>query len=79
MGDDSRFRWRCRRGTRELDLVLMRWLEHHFETASPARRQAFLTLTERPDPDLADWLLAGLPPPQDMDAEERGLIEQMRP
>jgi antitoxin CptB len=58
----SRLKWRCRRGMKELDLLLLRWLERGWPRADAERRRAFEWLLEQPDPDLADWLLGGLRP-----------------
>ena len=55
-------RWRCRRGMRELDLLLSRWLDRGWAAADPSRRAAFLRLLEEPDPQLVDWLLNGKRP-----------------
>jgi antitoxin CptB len=52
----SKLRWRCRRGMRELDVVLVRYLEHSYPDAGAARRLAFQQLLELPDPDLFDLL-----------------------
>ena len=49
----NRLRWRCRRGLRELDVLLERYLARRWPTAPPARRAAFLALLELPDPELA--------------------------
>ena len=52
----GRLRWRARRGTRELDRVLGRWLDLRYATASPQRRADFDALLDESDPDLWDWL-----------------------
>jgi antitoxin CptB len=52
-------RWRCRRGMKELDLLLTGWLETQFERASQAQRGQFEALLELPDPQLARYLLGG--------------------
>jgi antitoxin CptB len=51
--------WRCRRGMKELDLLLSGWLETQFERASEAQRGQFEALLELPDPQLARYLLGG--------------------
>jgi antitoxin CptB len=51
--------WRCRRGMKELDLLLSGWLETQFERASDAQRGQFEALLELPDPQLARYLLGG--------------------
>lgn len=52
----GRLRWRCRRGMKELDLVLVRWLEHRYAEATPELRSAFERLLEAQDPELVSWL-----------------------
>jgi antitoxin CptB len=52
----SKLRWRCRRGMRELDVVLGRYLEQCYRESSPARQSAFADLLELPDPELFDLL-----------------------
>ena len=53
----ARMRWRCRRGMKELDLLLIRWLDRRFDAASEAERGEFEALLELPDPQLAGYLL----------------------
>lgn len=59
MAEESRLRWRCRRGMRELDVVLTAWMDRHFAMASSAEREAFTGLLELDDPELAALLLGG--------------------
>jgi len=55
--------WRCRRGMKELDFLLLRYLrERHLDAASD-ERAAFVEFLELPDPDIARYLLAGDVPP----------------
>ena len=53
----NRMRWRCRRGMRELDVLLERYLAERWPTASAEGRAAFRALLELPDPELASLLL----------------------
>ena len=53
----NRLRWRCRRGMRELDILLERYLAERWPTAAPDRRVAFRALLELPDPELAALFL----------------------
>ena len=48
----ARLKWRCRRGMRELDLIMGGYLDRHYGDASAADRAAFCALLELPDPDL---------------------------
>jgi antitoxin CptB len=53
----ARLRWRCRRGMKELDLVLLRYLEQDYPQASRADRDAFARILELQDPDLFGYLV----------------------
>lgn len=62
-GDDpGRLRWRCRRGMKELDTLLLRWLEHCHACAGPGERAAFAAFLELPDPQLLGYLVRGETP-----------------
>lgn len=51
-----RLRWQCRRGMKELDLLLERWLTCRYDTAGEDRQQAFRRLLDSQDPELVAWL-----------------------
>jgi len=70
----ARIHWRCRRGMKELDVLLVRWIETAWADAGENRRLAFEWLLEQPDPDLADWLIGGSRPP---DADQAALIDDI--
>lgn len=53
--------WQCRRGMRELDLLLGGFLEHGYAALAPDERKAFEHLLEYPDQLLFDYLLGGMP------------------
>jgi antitoxin CptB len=57
MLSDSTLRWRCRRGKKELDLVLARFLERHLAGLDAAQRAAFERLLALEDDDLLDLIL----------------------
>jgi len=54
-----RLEWRCRRGMKELDLLLLRYLRERHAVASSNERAAFVEFLELPDPDIARYLIAG--------------------
>jgi antitoxin CptB len=70
-----RLTWRCRRGMRELDLLLAGWLERQFDRATEAQRGQFEALLELPDPQIAGYLLGGERPQA---AELAALVESIR-
>jgi antitoxin CptB len=45
----GRLRWRCRRGMKELDILLLRYVEEQFCEASSAHQRAFRALLDAPD------------------------------
>ena len=53
----SRLRWQCRRGMRELDDLLLYWLERRYGTASDSDKSAFRELLTVSDPELVGYLL----------------------
>ncbi len=52
----QRLRWQCRRGTRELDLILMGYLENRYRQAPAEEQEAFCRLLNRPDPEIEHLL-----------------------
>ena len=67
--------WRCRRGMKELDLLLAGWLDTQFEHASEEQRGQFQDLLELPDPQLAGYLLGGQRPER---ADLAAMVECIR-
>ena len=57
MSEMSRLRWLCRRGMKELDVVLVRYLENIYESATTSEQEQFRELLQMPDPDLYNLLL----------------------
>ena len=52
----ARLRWRCRRGTREMDLLLLRFLEQEYPYLDTREQSLFGTLLDEADPDLYAWI-----------------------
>ena len=52
-----RLRWRSRRGMRELDQLLGRYLDREWRQSSHAERGAFLRLLETEDDRLWHWFM----------------------
>ena len=55
-------RWRCRRGMKELDVLLERFAQQVLPQATQAECRVFAELLALPDPLLAGYLLGGEPP-----------------
>ncbi len=69
----GKLRWRCRRGMKELDILLTRYLEEVFCSASNLERDAFKELLDAQDPVLYAYCMGAQAPPPRFAA----LIERM--
>ena len=74
-GEPGRLLWRCRRGMKELDVILERFARQGLTRASAAERRAFERLLGLPDPLLAGYLLGEERP---ADPELRLLADRIR-
>jgi antitoxin CptB len=61
--DLGRLRWRCRRGMKELDILLTRYLDNRYGAASAQEQKAFQALLETQDPVLYAYCLGSERPP----------------
>jgi antitoxin CptB len=52
MSEVARLKWKCRRGMKELDLLLVRYLDSHYPSANQEEQGAFRELLEMQDPEL---------------------------
>jgi antitoxin CptB len=70
----GRLRWHCRRGIKELDVLLTRYVDEQFAQASPADQDAFRRLLEAQDPVIYAYCLGQEAPPT---ADLAALIERI--
>jgi antitoxin CptB len=59
----GRLRWACRRGIRELDVLLTRYVDEEFSSASETDQEAFRQLLETPNADIYAYCLGQESPP----------------
>lgn len=71
----QRLRWRSRRGMRELDQLLERYLQHAWPQADARQRASYERLLECEDTQLWPWLL-GHSRPDDPELDE--LVQLIR-
>jgi len=74
MSEESRLRWQCRRGMRELDELLVRYLETRYAGADDEEKSAFEAVLALPDPELNGYLLQRQVPVSDAIANVIKLI-----
>ena len=70
MSGQSHLRWQCRRGMRELDELLLRYLENRYPVATDDEKVAFQRFLALSDPELNGYLLQQQIP----DDESKSLI-----
>ena len=58
----ERIKWDCRRGLLELDLVLQRFLEQHFDHLNAVEMDVFAELLAYEDNDLLDMVMGRAEP-----------------
>jgi antitoxin CptB len=71
--DLGKLRWRCRRGMKELDVLLARYVDERFCSASNVEQEAFRRLLETQDTVLHAYCLGSQRPPPEFAA----LIERI--
>lgn len=57
MDELAKLKWQCRRGTKELDLLLIYYLENHYPLANPEGKQRFAELLALDDATLMQKML----------------------
>lgn len=70
-----RLKWLCRRGMKELDLLMEAYLQQDYPQAEAPRRAAFEKLLTYQDPLILDLLFGR---ERDADAEVQALVEVLR-
>ncbi len=71
----ERMRWACRRGMLELDLFLVPYFDHCFETLTEQQKHVFSKLLEETDPCLLSWLMNHDTP---LDEELAAIVNSIR-
>jgi antitoxin CptB len=56
MTTTNKLKWHCRRGMKELDVLLLQYLEQNYHKASKKEQQAFENLLKKSDFDLYAYL-----------------------
>ena len=65
----SRILWRCRRGIKEMDIVLQDFIKNSYDELNNENKSAFSKLLEEQDLDILNWVLGKDKP------EDKTLIE----
>ena len=65
MNKHSRLTWRCRRGIREMDIVLQDFLNQSYDSLDNSDKSAFSKLLDEADLDILNWLMGKEQPKSD--------------
>ena len=71
----NRLSWQCRRGMRELDVLLMRFLEQRYSSLNDSEHKTFEMLLAYPDAVLLELLMGRMTP---ADADVAEIVTQIR-
>jgi antitoxin CptB len=55
--DDKEIIWKCRRGTKELDMLMAGFYNKYYKSASKSQKDAFIKLLSLEDPVIYDLIL----------------------
>ncbi|QPK64307.1 succinate dehydrogenase assembly factor 2 [Methylomonas sp. LL1] len=77
MSELNKLRWRCRRGTLELDLMLIRYLDLCYRNADTREKQSFLALLELEDTELLRYLMGEVLPDNPLLAQQVSIIRAL--
>lgn len=75
MSEFSRLYWQCRRGMRELDLLLQGFLRESYSRLDAQGRAGFEQLLQYPDAVLLEWLMGRQIP---SDKEVADIVQRIR-
>lgn len=73
--EHSRLRWQCRRGMRELDVLLQDFLDVRYAKLDDRNKEVFRKLLSCSDQMLFEYLMGKLTP---MDGDVAHVVEQIR-
>ena len=62
MSDRNRVRWLCRRGMKELDLVINRFFESDYDSLSDQEQLEFKNFLNLEDPQIFSWIMGRTSP-----------------
>ncbi len=75
MSDRNRVRWLCRRGMKELDLVINRFFESDYDSLSEQEQSEFKEFLNLEDPEIFSWIMGRTTPEEESHA---AIISKLR-
>ena len=65
MHNNPSLRWRCRRGLKEMDILLQGFIEKYYDNLDSNEKKTFDELLEQADLDIMAWIMEKSVPPSD--------------
>ena len=78
MSEKSRIRWLCRRGMKELDVLLERFVSQEYDDLDEREQAGLRELVEMEDPDLYALVMGRMQPETDVQADLLDRIRQFQ-
>ena len=78
MSEKSRIRWMCRRGMKELDVLLERFMGAEYDDLDAREHAALVELVEMEDPDLYMLVMGRAEPAHEVQGELLSRIRQFQ-
>lgn len=78
MSEKSRVRWLCRRGMKELDVLLERFVDAEYDGLEEKERDELLALLKMEDPDIYALVMERSAPADDAQADLLSRIRQFQ-
>lgn len=72
--EEGRLGWQCRRGIKEVEVVLIPYFEKYFSQASEREQSLFIRLLDCHDVDMFEWFTYRAKPEDEELAEIVGII-----
>jgi len=76
MSSGSSLLWRCRRGIREMDILLLHFIESQYDDLTTKEQKIFEQLLEESDMDIMAWIMEKATPPSEEIAQLVKLIRE---
>jgi antitoxin CptB len=78
MSERSKLFWRCRRGIREMDIVLQAFLNESYDSLSESDKSIFSQLLDEADLDILNWIMGKDTPESDDLKKMISLVRESR-
>lgn len=76
--EKSRLLWRCRRGIKEMDIILQDFIHESYDKLNDKNKNAFSKLLDEQDLDILNWIIGKDDPINDQLTDIINIIKKSR-